>query len=66
MPTGGFRRDALEYIARQHSRLRSGAGYSFDISDSETDEAVGQIGIWLRDIDDARSTTGYRIGPDHR
>ena len=66
VPTSGSRRDAVEYIARQHSRLKSGAGYSFGIADSETDAAVGQIGLWLRDIDEARATTGYWIGPGHR
>lgn len=66
VPTGGSRRDAVEYIARQHSPLRSGAGYSFAIADTETDVAVGQIGLWLRDIDEARATTGYWIGPGHR
>lgn len=66
VPTSGSRADAEEYIARQHSRLRSGAGYSFAIADSETDEAVGQIGLWLRDIEEARATTGYWIGPGHR
>lgn len=66
VPTSGSRGDAEEYVARQHSRLQSGAGYSFAIADSETDEAVGQIGLWLRDIDEARATTGYWIGPGYR
>ncbi|MDN5748041.1 MAG: GNAT family N-acetyltransferase [Pseudonocardia sp.] len=66
VPTSGSRRDAVEYIARQHSRLQSGAGYPFAIANSETDEAVGQIGLWLRDIDEARATMGYWIGLGYR
>lgn len=66
LPVSGSRRDAEEYIARQHSRLGSGVGYSFAIADSRTDEAVGQIGLWLRDIDEGRATTGYWIGSGYR
>lgn len=66
VPTSGTREDAVAYIERQHSRLISRTGYSFAIADAATDEAVGQIGLWLRDIDAGRASTGYWIAPQRR
>ncbi|MFC7400788.1 GNAT family N-acetyltransferase [Citricoccus sp. GCM10030269] len=66
VPTSGIHEDAMAYIERQHSRLASGTGYSFAIADSVNDEAVGQIGLWLRDIREGRASTGYWIAPQHR
>jgi RimJ/RimL family protein N-acetyltransferase len=53
--------EALAFIDRQHSRLTSGQGYSFAIARKDTDEAVGQIGLWLRDIASGRASVGYWI-----
>lgn len=47
-------------------RLTTGVGYSFAIADAETDQAVGQIGLWLREIAEGRATTGYWIGSPFR
>lgn len=66
VPASGTVEDALAYIARQHDRLRSGAGYSFAITDSDGGEAVGQIGLWLGGIDQGRASTGYWISPRFR
>lgn len=66
VPASGDARDAAAYIARQQAHLKSGIGYSFAIADAVTDEAVGQIGLWLRDLEQGRVTTGYWIGPRHR
>jgi RimJ/RimL family protein N-acetyltransferase len=66
VPTSGTRADALAFIDRQHERLVSGAGYSFAIADKATGEAVGQIGLWLRELAEGRASTGYWIGPAHR
>ncbi|MFE6736018.1 GNAT family N-acetyltransferase [Microbacterium sp. NPDC057650] len=55
---------AAAFIERQHERAASGAGYSFAI---EADAAcVGQIGLWLRDVDRGRATIGYWIRPSSR
>jgi RimJ/RimL family protein N-acetyltransferase len=66
VPTSGTRTDALAFIERQHDRLTSGAGYSFAIADASTGEAVGQIGLWLRAIDDGRASVGYWVAARHR
>jgi [ribosomal protein S5]-alanine N-acetyltransferase len=62
----GSRDDALAYIARQHERLTSGVGCSFAVADSATDEAVGQIGLWTRDLGHGRASVGFWIAPAHR
>lgn len=56
---------AAAFIARQHDRASSGQGYSFAIADHD-DVAVGQIGLWLRDIDRGRVSIGYWIAPAAR
>jgi len=57
---------AREWIDRQHRRLADGEGYSFAIADAATGEAVGQIGLWLRDLAEGRGTVGYWVAPPHR
>lgn len=66
VPTSGTPEDALAFIDRQHHRLAAGTGYSFAVADSGSDAAVGQIGLWIRDIDDGRATTGYWVAPAFR
>lgn len=50
VPASGTVEDALAYIARQHDRLRTGAGYSFAIGENHSAQPVGQIGLWLDGI----------------
>lgn len=66
VPASGNLADAHGYIARQHHRLASGAGYSFAIADAATGEAVGQIGLWLTDIEQGRASTGYWVASQFR
>ena len=66
VPSSGTRADAIAYVARQHDRLATRTGYSFAIADAATDQAVGQIGLWLRNIDQGRVSTGYWIAPRFR
>ena len=60
VPRNSDRRRALAYIARQHRRLSSGAGYSFAIADA-ADRAIGQIGLWPAGDDRGRASIGYWI-----
>ncbi|MGL5818834.1 MAG: GNAT family N-acetyltransferase [Phycicoccus sp.] len=62
----GDRAQALEWIGRQRDRLTTGHGYSFAVADVDTDRAVGQIGLWTRDIEHGRASTGYWVGPAFR
>jgi len=66
VPAGGTEADVRAYIGRQQERLPTGMGYSFAIADADTDEAVGRIGLWTRDIETGRATTGYWVGQDFR
>jgi [ribosomal protein S5]-alanine N-acetyltransferase len=66
VPATGALADALAYIHRQNQRLADGSGYSFAIADPVTDEAVGQIGLWVKDIAEGRATTGYWVAPQFR
>lgn len=59
-------REAQAFVRRQRDRLVTGIGYSFAIADSETDEAVGQIGLWTREIGTGRATTGYWVAERFR
>ncbi|MEI3843911.1 MULTISPECIES: GNAT family N-acetyltransferase [unclassified Microbacterium] len=64
VPAVADRALAAASIARQHDRAATGAGYSFAI-EAESG-CVGQIGLWLRDIDRGRATIGYWIRPGAR
>ena len=66
VPTSGTREEALAYIGRQHDRLREGQGYSFAIADAADSHAVGQIGLWTRDIDAGRAAIGYWVASPFR
>ena len=66
VPASGRSEDVAAYIRRQHDRLGEGAGYSFAIADSLTDEAVGQIGLWTREVRLGRASIGYWVAPQFR
>lgn len=52
---------ARGFITRQGGRLRAGEGYSFAIADAATDEAFGQIGLWLSNLAQGRASVGYWV-----
>ena len=55
---------AATFLDRQHERAMTGAGYSLAIEAGG--RCVGQIGLWLRDLDQGRATIGYWIRPSAR
>jgi [ribosomal protein S5]-alanine N-acetyltransferase len=61
VPARGTEADFRAYIERQRERLPSGMGYSFVIADADSDEAVGHIGLWTREIEMGRATIGYWV-----
>lgn len=67
----------LAYLERQSWRQERGLGCSFAIADAATNEAVGQIGLWLRgqapdgatgyrEAAHGRAAIGYWIAPSRR
>ena len=63
---GGDQDAARQYVDRQHERARDGAGWSFAIADAVTDEAMGQIGVWVSLPRHGRFHIGYWVSPDFR
>ena len=55
---------AAAYLQRQLERARTGTCCSFALADPH-DVAVGQIGLWLRDLDQGRASIGYWIPTEH-
>nr|WP_239536926.1 GNAT family protein [Arthrobacter roseus] len=66
VPTNGSEAEALAFIKRQHQRLTDGSGYSFAIAEAVSDKAIGQIGLWLKDLDQGRANIGYWVAPSQR
>ena len=66
LPGDASQQEAHEYIDRQRGRLAEGTGYSFAVADADTDQAVGTIGLWLRQLAEGRATAGYFVSPSAR
>jgi len=66
VPFQGTEQQCLDFIQRQRNRSAEGAGYSFAIADLETDQAVGQIGLWLCNANRGRASIGYWVAPGHQ
>ena len=65
-PAFPTRDQALAWIDRQRGRLAEGAGFSFAIADVVTNEAVGAVGLWLRNLQAGRASAGYSVSPEQR
>jgi RimJ/RimL family protein N-acetyltransferase len=66
LPAHPTAQQALEWIHRQRGQLAERQRYSFAIADAESDNAVGAIGLGLRDLSAGRATAGYTVSPLHR
>jgi RimJ/RimL family protein N-acetyltransferase len=61
VPDAFTEEEGRRFIERQWSRAAQGIGYSFAIADAGTDQAVGQIGLWLKDLGEGRASVGYWV-----
>ena len=66
VPASGTESAALAFIERQRRRLSEGSGFSFAIADAASNNAVGQIGLGLKNHQHGRAGIGYWIAPGHR
>ena len=66
LPPNASAQDAHAYIDRQRGRLAEGRGFSFAIAEAGTGRGVGQIGLWLADLEQGRATAGYSVTPSAR
>lgn len=57
--------EAAAWIARQHDRWTTGAGFSFAAVDAD-DRVVGTAGLWLAELAQGRATAGYAVLPSQR
>ncbi|HET9078933.1 MAG TPA: GNAT family N-acetyltransferase [Trebonia sp.] len=53
--------EGRRFIERQWRRAAQGTGYSFAIADAKTGQALGQVGLWLKDVDEGRASVGYWV-----
>jgi ribosomal-protein-alanine N-acetyltransferase len=53
--------EGRQFIERQWSRAEQRIGYSFAVAEAGPDRAVGQIGLWLKDLDNGRASVGYWV-----
>lgn len=66
VPGNGTDDEISKYILRQRRRLVERSGYSFAVADAGSDQALGHIGLWLKNAEQGRARIGYWVGPRHR
>lgn len=54
------------YIDRQLERRSTGQGWSLAIADRKSDRALGQIGLWITNIERGRAEIGYWVASSAR
>lgn len=66
LPARPTSEQAEAWIRRQHDRHTTGAGLTVAVADADSGEALGMVGLGLRDLADGRATGGYSIAPPFR
>lgn len=66
VPTTWTTQAGEAFIDRQNSRRSNGQGWSLAIVDRESDRAVGQIGLWITQLNKGRAEIGYWIAASAR
>jgi [ribosomal protein S5]-alanine N-acetyltransferase len=66
MPAHATETEAAAWIERQRGRWAEGAGFSFAVAERDGGAAVGQVGLWLRQLTEGRATAGYFVAPSAR
>lgn len=66
LPPHATQEEALAWIERQRQSHIEGTGFSFSIADLETDRSMGNIGLWIRELNAGRAQIGYGVAPSER
>lgn len=67
VPSGCDLAAAHEFVQRQSQRSHDGVGYSFAVVLVPGGAAVGQVGVWVKDLERYRRLTfGYWVVPSQR
>lgn len=53
-------------MSASDSATSKGRVFSFSIADLETDRSMGNIGLWIRELDVGRAQVGYGVAPSER
>lgn len=61
VPSSFTTEEGSAFIERQVSRRTGGEGWSLAIHDRSAGRAVGQIGLWLRNVHKGRAEIGYWV-----
>jgi ribosomal-protein-alanine N-acetyltransferase len=49
------------FVRRQWERASTGSGYPFVIVRAEDGQALGMVGLWLKDLNEGRASLGYWV-----
>lgn len=66
VPATYTRQEGEAFVERQLGRRTGGEGWSLAIHDTSADCAIGQIGLWLRNLSKGRAEIGYWVAPSGR
>jgi RimJ/RimL family protein N-acetyltransferase len=66
LPPGATEQHARQWVEDNRQRWATGKGFSFAVADAGTGRGLGQIGLWLDELQYGRATAGYGIAPSAR
>jgi len=66
LPPNASAQEAQAYIDRQRGRLPEGTGFSFAIAEADTDRAVGDMFLGIKQLPQGRASAGYSVIPSAR
>lgn len=61
LPANASQQEAREWVDRQRGRLAQGAGFSFAIAEADTDRAVGDMFLGIKQLPQGRASAGYSV-----
>jgi [ribosomal protein S5]-alanine N-acetyltransferase len=61
LPPNASQQEAREWVDRQRDRLDQGAGFSFAIAEADTDRAVGDMFLGIKQLPQGRASAGYSV-----
>ena len=66
LPAHASEAQAIDWIERNRRRWADRVGFSFAVAEAVTGRAVGQLGLWLADLEQGRAQIGYFVMPSAR
>jgi RimJ/RimL family protein N-acetyltransferase len=66
LPPRATPEQAQDWVERNRGRWATGKGFSFAIADATTGQGLGQIGLWVDELEHGRASAGYFVAPSAR